>query len=139
MEFGEEEETSVGFQIMPMVDIIFLLLIFFMLVTVLKQSAEYVQDLPKATEGEQILGKSGQVSVNITEDGRIVVGHTIYEIPGFQAYLMNVGEPSRLSVYIRGDRKVAWKEIMKTIKACAQIGIGDISFGVYQKGMGGVK
>lgn len=134
MEFGETPETSVGFQIAPMIDIVFLLLIFFMLATVVKQAQEYVQALPRATEGEQILGKAGRVTINITKDGKIIVGRTMYELPTLQTHLGNLGETSRLSIYLRGDKEVAWKKVRDVIKACARIGIGDISFGVYQKG-----
>jgi len=133
MQFGKIIRRDVGFQIAPMADIIFQLLIFFMLVTVVKESAEYVQNLPRATEGKEILGRVGQVTINITEDGEIIVGRTIYQILSLQGYLESLGEPSLLSVYIRGDKEVLWDKIREVIKACAEIGIADISFGVYQK------
>jgi len=134
MKFDETQQRGdVGFQIAPLADIVFLLLIFFMLVTTVKQSAEYVQNLPRATEGKEILGKAGEVTVNITQDGEIIIGQTLYQISTLQGYLESLGEPSLLNVYLRGDKEVVWDEINDVIKACAEIGIANISFGVYQK------
>jgi len=134
MKFDEtQQKEEVGFQIAPLADIVFLLLIFFMLVTTVKQSAEHVQNLPRATEGKEILGKAGEVTINITQDGEIIIGQTIHQISTLQGYLENLGEPSLLNVYLRGDKEVVWDEINDVIKACAEIGIANISFGVYQK------
>lgn len=133
MKFDETQQKEVGFQIAPLADIVFLLLIFFMLVTTVKQSAEYVQNLPRATEGKEILGKAGEVTINITQDGEIIIGQTIHQMSTLQGYLENLGEPSLLNVYLRGDKEVVWDEINDVIKACAKIGIANISFGVYQR------
>ena len=133
MNFGETPKRGIGLQVAPLADIIFQLLIFFMLVTVIKQSTEYVQNLPKATEGKDVLGKTGQVSVNITEKGEIIIGETVHQIPTLQGYLQSLGEPSLLSVYLRGDKEVAWDKVREVIKACAEIGIADIAFGVFKK------
>lgn len=136
MDFGETPRRGIGLQVAPMADIIFQLLIFFMLVTVVKQSVEYVQNLPRATEGKDVLGKTGQVTINITENGEIIVGQTLHQIPTLQGYLQSLGDPSLLSVYLRGDKEVGWDKVREVIKACAEIGIADIAFGVYKREKG---
>lgn len=133
MKFSETPRRDIGLQVAPIADVVFLLLIFFMLVTTVKQSAEYVQDLPRATEGKEILGRAGEVTVNIAQAGEIIIGETIYQISTLQGYLESLGEPSLLYVYLRGDKEAEWDRIRDVIKACAEIGIANISFGVYQK------
>ncbi|MDO9575234.1 MAG: biopolymer transporter ExbD [bacterium] len=133
MKFDETQQKDVEFQVAPLADIVFLLLIFFMLVTTVKQSAECVKNLPRATEGKEILGKAGEVTINITQDGEIIIGRTIHQISTLKGYLESLVEPSLLNVYLRGDKEVVWGEINDVIKACAEIGIANISFGVYQK------
>lgn len=135
MEFAQITRRDTGFQIAPMADMIFLLLIFFMLATILKSAQEVVKDLPVATYGQEIYGRPIQVIVNVKKEGDIVIRKTIYPLSALPGYLQSVcADTSKVAIYVRGDRKVEWDKIREIIKVCAGLGIRDVSFGVYEKG-----
>jgi biopolymer transport protein ExbD len=131
MKFQQPQREDIGFQISPMVDVIFQLLVFFLLASTLASYQEYVKNLPVSTECKELSEKQLEVIVNVTEDGKIILGRTQYTPESLKSHLLSFGDPAKISIYIRGDKRVAWDEIRKVVKACAEVGISNMFFGTY--------
>ena len=72
---GKLKEAPVGFQIAPMIDVVFLLLIFFVTSQIFAQwEAEIGIDLPTAKTAEENPRTPGEIILNVARDGKVYVG-----------------------------------------------------------------
>jgi biopolymer transport protein ExbD len=138
-------EIEPEFQIAPMIDILLVLLVFFMSIS----STEVLQSnrtisLPVAADAKPASKNSpGQVIVNIawlpiTDDGSIEISGKSY--PDANSIIPPIAAAIQANpvarVLIRADKNVKW-EYMKTImKAVAQAGVANVTFSVVNKDEG---
>ena len=123
----------------PMVDIAFLLLIFFMVASHLTALDRIPVALPvadKAKVPEEARDRQ-LITVVAEPDG----GASYYmnlqkmDIKGLGAEITRmVGADPDLRIYLRADRQVRYKYIKAVMEACAEAGIADIIFGTYESG-----
>ena len=134
MRFREAEEEKTGLQMAPMIDIIFQLIIFFMVTTQLTK-LEVPGDikLPIAEQSEDRSGNPNQIIVNVYKDGRIFITPEYYDLDSLFTFLEAEEKRGLLKVYIRGDKATRFAEIMDVMRTCAEAGIWDVSFSTYQE------
>lgn len=121
------EEPSLN--LTPMIDIVFLLVIFFMVgarFTELEQ--EFDIDLPTVSDARPLTSPPDAIDVNILRDGRINVGGTFMSMKELRGTL----EQARLryadqSVLIRGDGKNMYQRIIDVLSVCQQAKIRHFS------------
>lgn len=126
---GEDAEI----QMAPLIDIIFLLLIFFMIISNLHQleGAKGVR-LPVADQSKTIKNSYGQITLNVMADGTIILDQQVLDLSGLVAVLSN-RPVEATKVLIRGDRGVPIGRVLEVMKACAQANIWNISFATFQE------
>lgn len=101
----------------PFVDVMLVLLIVFM-VTAPLLTAGVPIDLPKS-QAKQIQDEDNKpIEVTVSNDGKIFVGETEVEMERLIALLsaMTNNDPER-RVFIRGDQKLAYGQVMEVIGA----------------------
>lgn len=101
----------------PFVDVMLVLLIVFM-VTAPLLTAGVPIDLPKS-QAKQIQDEDNKpIEVTVSNDGKIFVGETEVEMERLIALLsaMTNNDPDR-RVFIRGDQKLAYGQVMEVIGA----------------------
>ncbi len=132
MRFSKQEGEEPGFQMAPMIDCVFLLLIFFMSVSTFHQleSVEGI-NLPVADQSRTAEGGGPKLSINIKGDGAIVMNQNIYE-PAQLADVLSEAEVKQ-TIIIRADKTVPHGRVLDVLSACAAAGIWDISFATYQE------
>lgn len=117
-----------GINLTPMIDMVFNLLIFFL---VASQFAEEERELdvllPTASEARPLISKPREMFVNIDREGRYVVERrvvTLNEVEGFlrQAVTDN---PGNQSLYIRADRRVPFDYVVAVMNLSNKVGIRD--------------
>ena len=135
MNFRRGIETSEDtFQIAPLVDIAFLLLIFFILTGALAaQEKEHSIELARTTSAVVQPRKPGDIVVNVMRDGKIKVQNQPYELEMLQKDLEMIQGPenrerSNVNVIIRPDAKVAYQHIARVIDVCVAAKVSNISF-----------
>ncbi|MBN2475029.1 MAG: biopolymer transporter ExbD [Pirellulales bacterium] len=112
----------------PLIDIVFLLLIFFLVATrFAEEERELDIQLPDASEAQPLTTKPREMFINIDEQGRyFVTGKflTLKELhPVLEAAYVN--NPGRASVVIRADRKCDWEYVVAAMNACKKAKIRD--------------
>ncbi|MEX2168944.1 MAG: biopolymer transporter ExbD [Pirellulales bacterium] len=119
----------------PMIDVVFLLIIFFLVSSHLaRQETQVALDLPTASTGEPLEETAQQrVTINVMPDGQVLLaGRTV--APEELAAKLTF-ERSRsgndLEVRIRGDREVTFSVIEPLLVACAEAGVWNVTFGVH--------
>ena len=101
--------------ITPLIDVVFLLLIFFMVSTVFKKNElALLLKLPKAEKGQNIQSVVPQnLNIEMTPDKVAVNGKTT-SFPKLDAVLKGIGN-KMIPVEIRIDKKVAYDRVIKLL------------------------
>jgi len=121
-------------EIIPMIDTIVILLIFYMTFSRFVEAAKEGKiELPKTRAGNTLEIGPGQVVVNLIESDLISVDKTEYKLNQLPALLTRfkdtLPEGQRATVILRADRqKVAYKDLSEFMKMCAKAGIVDVTF-----------
>ena len=118
-----------GLSLTSMLDVIFLLLCFFVTATVYSQwESEISIKLPSAETSDEPDRLPGEIIVNLRKDGGIVVNGKSLELSDLQARLKKVAAafPGQ-AVIIRADKDLAYDRLVKVIDACRSADIWNFS------------
>ena len=131
MKFGKRiQEESEGIQLAPLIDIVFLMLVFFMMTAVFTTLESEVDiQLPTASSAVPLERSQGEIYVNIKADGTIVLNDRELSIPELQDVLNRVAENAPgASIIIRGDRETALQHAIAILNCCRNADIQNVSF-----------
>ena len=129
--------AGVQINMTPMIDVTFLLIIFFLLSSHLAQQETQLDlDLPTAASGRQAVDdERPRLSVNVRSDGSVMLGST--ETPPMEMGRRLRIERERLGgdleVRIRADRSVPYSAVEPILLACAEAQIWNVTFAVFKK------
>lgn len=116
------------FNFTPMIDVVFNLLIFFMVATRFAEEERSLQvELPTASEAMPLTAKPREIYINIDERGQFFVGNQQVTSEELDALLMKASRdnPLNQSVVIRADKRVPWDAVATAMNACVKAGIRD--------------
>ena len=117
----------------PLIDMVFLLLIFFMCTATLSQ-VEFTPDvkLPVAPRAQVPEDLRNRGTISLLSDRIMIAGNVVSEKEMIKIMKLQREENPELKLYLRADKNVTFKEIKKVMRACADAGIYDIIFGSFQ-------
>lgn len=119
-----------AFQMTSMLDVIFLLLCFFVASSIYSQWELQVDiQLPTATTGTQPNRLPGQIIVNLSREGVITVNERTYTEEQLLARfkLLSANFPGH-PVVLRSDAQTPYEKVLGVIDLCRQADIDNISF-----------
>ncbi len=119
-----------GIQLAPLVDVLLLLLIFFLLTwNAARNENELDIKIPKASAATEKTAPMGDVIVNVKADGSVVVNRRVLSGPDLQALLKNLVQLNAdQAVVIRGDEAGEYKNIVNVLDICSQAGVTNVAF-----------
>jgi biopolymer transport protein ExbD len=126
---------EVGFNMTPMIDVVFLLIIFFLVSSHLaKQEAQMDLPLPVADSGEESNDQARRLTLNVTSDGTLLLAGRTLDRDRLQPRLAAARQEhgDDLEIRIRSDRSVPYRAISPIMLACARSGIWNVTFSVYR-------
>ena len=134
---GGDDEINIA----PMIDMVFLLLIFFMVASQLTSLERIKVELPVADEStvpEEARNRQ-LITVLPSDDdddtAEIFMNLQIVDFERFAAAIDQLyQDDENLSVYLRADRNVKYKHVKEVMEACSNVGIVDIIFGTFESG-----
>ena len=119
-----------GIQLAPLVDVLLLLLIFFLLTwNAARNENELDVKVPKASAAKEKSAPVGDVVVNVKADGNVVVNRrtlTGAELTDLLKSLVQLN--SEQAVIIRGDEAGAYKNIIGVLNICTEAGVSNVAF-----------
>ena len=128
----EENGAPVVIDLAPMIDVIFQLLIFFMVTTTfLHREREIGIDLPTAESGTEPAGQPDEIVLNVYRDGRVAWGREIVSDTDLDRRLRAAAAPER-PVTIRGDRDARHESIVRVMDACGKAGLSNLNVGTLE-------
>ena len=124
-----EKGTALGtLSITPLIDVVFLLLIFFLVATRFKEEAHELDiPLPTASEAKPLSKKPQSVIVNIDKDGSYYVERLTMDEKGLEQKLrqkaaQNLHQP----VHVRGHKQCDYEKAVAVVNLCKKVGFDDI-------------
>ena len=110
----------------PLIDVVFLLLIFFLVATrFADEERELEVVLPQASEAKPLIAKPKELFVNVTAEGRYYVGGKLMDDQGLEIALKQAWQsnPGRQDVIIRADKESKTKHIATVMNLCNKANI----------------
>ncbi len=142
MKIPSARGSAVGFNMTPMIDIVFQLIIFFLVSSHLAQSQmQYVFDLPEAKTGQEQLEttKTAKIVINIlppedeNSEYTILLSGESVDISTLKKKLRYESGKQQVEIHIRTSQKTPYRVVEPVLTACAQSGVWDVRFAVYEK------
>jgi len=126
------EPLVMGFQIAPMVDVLLVLLCFFILTwNFARKEMELDVRVPTAENGGEPTLDVNQTVLNLKADGSMVMNTkpiTFDELGDKMAVLAKINPD--YAIILRGDENVAYKYVARVLDVCRGAGIWNIAFPV---------
>ncbi len=131
MKFREiNSQQGAELELAPMIDVVFLLLIFFI---VSWQSARFERDMdisvPSAEEAENKDRQAGEIIINVRKDGTVVLNGLVVTDEELLAKLKAVSEayPDQ-AVILRGSAEASFQAIIDVLDEVKKAGIWNVAF-----------
>lgn len=123
-----------GINLMPLLDVIFNLIFFFILATTIKESKAFLDvKLPKSTEAQAATAPQALV-INVTEENQIFLQDEEVPLDTLNKSLEALKAEKNINrVIIRGDAKAYNQTIVSVLDACAKVGLLTVSIEVKPK------
>ncbi len=122
---AEEQQPTASIELTPLIDMVFLLLIFFLVATTFRQEEREMQiALPFASSSAPISTMMRELIVNVDVEGAIIVAGRPTDEEGLgrlisEAVTVNPDQ----KVTVRGDRGTAYANIVRVLDICKTGGI----------------
>jgi len=130
MNFSRAEEDRLDVNLTPLIDVVFLLLIFFMVTTTFNQQAELRVDLPEASSQEQSM-EVIPIEITIDPSGAYYVnGQSLANNQAKTLFLFLqkiVAGDNEKSVIIRADATTPHQAVVTAMDTVAKVGVSNLS------------
>ncbi|MCU7797307.1 MAG: biopolymer transporter ExbD [Candidatus Thiodiazotropha sp. (ex Myrtea spinifera)] len=121
--------------ITPLIDVVFLLLIFFMVSTTFDREAQILVELPEAT-GEEAQHEQKELDITIDASGIFYINQK--EVINTQIETLKraiqkaVGDDKDLPVIINADARTPHQSVMTAMDAASQLGLVRMTFSAHR-------
>jgi biopolymer transport protein ExbD len=128
---GDDPEVNLT----PLIDVVFILLIFFMVSTTFQKESEIKIELPEAS-GEPLEERKEQLEIVIDAEGRYFIDEQQVvntELDTLKKAIQKfLGEQHDIPVVIRADRTTPYEAVIRAMDATAQLGLVNMSLATSQ-------
>ena len=133
LKIQRDDQTSIN--LTPMIDIVFLLIIFFMVgsrFTDLQQTERDISlRVPQVQSAQALTHTPSKRVVNVYSDGRITLDQKQVTLPELEDQLATAREQyQKLGVVVRGDRESQFDQVAQVIATCERVKIRDLNIAV---------
>lgn len=122
---ARQVDQELSLELTPLIDMVFLLLIFFLVATTFHQEEREMQiALPVATSAGPISALLQELVINVDEEGHIILGGRRIEPEVLRSRIAEAVELNpQQKVTVRGDRRTAYANIVTVLDICKGAGI----------------
>ena len=129
-----QDDDGSGVRIAPLIDVVFLLLVFFLVATTFYEAEKDITiRLAPATEGDERGKLPDLLIVNVSEAGAIVVNQRMLTIEQLDALFADAQrQHGSVSVVIRCDKRSRHTDFVMVLNACEKAQISQVSVATFQ-------
>ena len=125
MQVGSEDKPYDDINITPMLDLAYVLLVIFIIMTTASVSGVKV-DLPKASSAQNLAVPKTKV-ISVSDQGQVFLDTVPVSLPELETRLRDArANIPDLPVVLKGDRAVQYDRIMIVLDLCSRVGISSI-------------
>lgn len=127
MNFRRQRQEEASVNLTPLIDVVFLLLIFFMVSTTFTRETQLKLDLPQAASGEQVETRDQQqIELTISANGDIAINDKALISPGVDTLKNALERESAgdlsLPLIITADAQTPHQSVIMAMDAAGQLG-----------------
>ncbi|MCZ7643708.1 MAG: biopolymer transporter ExbD [Planctomycetota bacterium] len=125
---SDEEDFSLPMT--PMIDIVFLLLIFFLLATTINEEEVDLQvNLPGGTQGSAAGNAAGtRMVISVRSDGVFTLGGAPMAWDELKRRVLDAGRrQEKPRVFLRGDQEAPYGKVAQVLQLCQEAGIEQVN------------
>lgn len=142
MNFRRKKPEEVGVNLTPLIDVVFLLLIFFMVSTTFTRETQLKLDLPQAGSGEQIENTDQQqIEVMIAASGDVAINDKALADPSLDSLKAALQRESAgdatLPIIITADAQTPHQSVIMAMDAAGQLGFSRLRLTTSELGADG--
>lgn len=126
-------KSELDLNLAPMIDVVFLLLIFFIVASTLNiREVKTTINLPDTETVEK--RRETEIAIVITEEGKIYLGEKEVSINNLRNFLeVRLKHSSRRDVSIYADKKVAFQQVVRVMDVVKKLKVDNLSFALRNK------
>lgn len=109
----------------PLLDVVFILLIFFIVTTVFVRETGIEVDKPQAVSSEQL--KSNVILLAISAEGEVVYDNTRIGVSGVRATVLRLLKKKQQIVVVQADKRVSAELLVKVIDQAKLAGAAKVN------------
>ncbi len=130
MKFRRQRDSDLSVNLTPLIDVVFLLLIFFMVSTTFTKETHLAIDLPESS-GEVLQEQPKQVEITISKEGEIAInnqGLVNSQLDTIKRALGKAsGGDSNTPLVITADANTPYQSVVTAMDAAGQMGFVNLS------------
>ena len=132
-----DDQTAIN--LTPMIDIVFLLIIFFMVSSHFtnKNSSperDIAISVPQVSDGGALTAPPRHRVINIFDDGRVALDEDIVAMPELESKLADArAQYEQLGVVVRGDGNCHYERVAEVIATCKKVKIRNLNIAVQNR------
>lgn len=129
-----KDSPEEDFPMTPMIDMVFLLLVFFMTVSTLAQADKLLElELPESDESKVPDDLAHRGTVSIDAEGNAYIGTRSYSVAEVKEQIKaQLENDPKLQIHVRADRAAPYSAIKKVLRTCAEAGAYDVIYATLQ-------
>ena len=122
--------SSISFNMTPMIDIVFLLIIFFMTVSQITRTIDYPVDLPRVPFGGS-KSEPATITINLNNEGKLIVGGKITSVENALSAIRKKleslnNDPNQIKIHLRCDRRCKSRFVNRLTEKLSAMGFTQI-------------
>lgn len=130
MKFRRQRTEDEGINLTPLIDVVFLLLIFFMVSTTFSKRTQLSVDLPEAV-GDQSSERPKQIEIMISADGSYAVNDQVLvnsKVETLKTAITKLSEgDNKVPLVVTADAKTPHQAVVQAMDAAGQLGFAHLS------------
>lgn len=121
----DDHQSAIAIELTPIIDMVFLLLIFFLVATTFHRAEREMQiALPYATAAGPISATLREIVINVDAEGAIIVSGRRLEPAALRRMIEDaVALNPEQKVTVRGDRNAAYAAVVRALDVCKSAGV----------------
>ena len=128
------KKEDVAVDMAPMIDMVFLLLIFFMVASVVTEMNKVDVKLPEAKHAKVPEETKDRMMLSVDADNQIYVNTTPVDIKELKELItQELDLNENLRIMIRADKRVEYETNKKIMMACAEVGATDLIYASFEE------
>lgn len=135
MKIKSDLGEDVAIDMSPMIDMVFLLLIFFLVAASVVKVEKVPVEIPLAVYAKVPENTTGRFEISVTKEGAVFVGgNKPVSLDELKELLKPELEANpELKIMIRADGRLKYSANEKIMAACAEVGANDLIFNAFEK------